>query len=118
MSTNSRFAVSPQTSLQEVGELRVPVGNVTLLKHKGQKIINTVNVKKAGMTSKTTETAAADLVGQSGDNDAQVGQRAVDGGHLFETVTLRLALHHSLTASQVHQAQSGYTHKTNSYRKQ
>lgn len=108
MSTNSRFAVSPQTSLQEVGELRVPVGNVTLLKHKGQNIINTVNVKKAGVTSKTTETAAADLVGQSGDNDAQVGQRAVDGGHLFETVTLRLALHHSLTASQVHQAQSGY----------
>lgn len=65
------------------------------------------------MTSKTTETAAADLFGQSGDNDAQVGQWAVDGGHLFETVTLRLALHHSLTASQVHQAQSGYTHREN-----
>lgn len=52
-----------------------------------------------------------DLVGQRADDDAQVGQGAVDGRHLFEAFTLRLTLQHSLAASQVHQAQSGCTHK-------
>lgn len=52
------------------------------------------------------------LVGQRADDDAQVGQGAVDGRHLFEALTLRLTLQHSLAASQVHQAQSGYMHKT------
>lgn len=52
-----------------------------------------------------------DLVGQCGDDDPQVGQGAVDGRHLFEALTLRLTLQHSLTASQVYQAQSGYVHK-------
>lgn len=51
-----------------------------------------------------------DLVGQRADDDAQVGQGAVDGSHLFEALTLRLTLQHSLAASQVHQTQSGYMH--------
>lgn len=46
------------------------------------------------------------LIGQRADDDAQVGQGAVDGRHLFEALALRLALHHSLAACQVHQAQS------------
>jgi len=48
-----------------------------------------------------------DLVGQRGDDDAEVGQGAVDGRHLLEALALRLTLQHSLAAGQVHQAQSG-----------
>lgn len=47
----------------------------------------------------------AHLVGQRADDDAEVRQGAVYGRHLFEALTLRLALHHALTASQVHQTQ-------------
>lgn len=39
------------------------------------------------------------LIGQCADDDAQVGQGAVDSRHLFKALTLRLALKHPLTAS-------------------
>lgn len=48
-----------------------------------------------------------DLVGQRGDDDAEVGQGAVDGGHLLKALPLRLTLQHALAAGQVHHAQSG-----------
>lgn len=48
------------------------------------------------------------LIGQRADDDAQVGQGAVDSCHLFKALTLRLALKHPLTASQIHQAQGRY----------
>lgn len=56
-----------------------------------------MNMLNFGLGLQTT-----DLVGQRGDDDAQVRQGAVDCSHFFEALTLRLALHHPLTASQIH----------------
>lgn len=69
------------------------------------------HLSNASQAQKSFSSERTDLVGQCGDDDAQVGQGAVDGRHLLKALTLRLTLHHSFTASQVHQAKSGYTDK-------
>lgn len=54
---------------------------------------------------------SGNLVGQRADDDAQVGEGAVDGRHLLETVSLRLTLQHALAAGQVDQTQGGCVEK-------
>lgn len=48
---SSRFAVSSQAALQEVGELGVPVRNVALLQHKQNQYLNNHNLDGGVYTS-------------------------------------------------------------------
>ena len=59
------------------------------------------------MAARGNSGGGPDLVGQGGDDEAQVGEGAVDGRHLLEALALGLALQHALAARQVHQAQGG-----------